>query len=137
MIEQTLFDRAHLASLKQALDVYARRHRVTAGNIANVDTPGYRAQEYRFEELLRGQGAHALAGARTQPGHLPVGRREPALVEGRHEAQARGHDNGTNDVDIDREMAALATTDLSYRLATRLLSMKYRLLRSAITGNAR
>jgi hypothetical protein len=34
-------------------------------------------------------------------------------------------------------MATLATNDLSYRLATRLLSMKYNLLRGAITGQVR
>jgi flagellar basal-body rod protein FlgB len=137
MIEATLFDRAHLQSLKQALDVYARRHRVVAENIANVETAGYRAREFRFEELLRGQATKSLAGMRTDPHHLPVGRREVEWTTGRVEEQRGDYDNGTNDVDIDREMTSLATTDLSYRLATRLLSMKYRLLRGAVTGTLR
>jgi flagellar basal body rod protein FlgB len=37
-------------------------------------------------------------------------------------------------VDIDTEMTTLATNDLSYRMATRLLSMRYSLLRGAIKG---
>ena len=43
-------------------------------------------------------------------------------------------DNGINNVDIDGEMTNLATNDLSYRLATRLLSGRYNTLRGAIRG---
>ena len=57
MIQTTMFDRAHLDDLKKALGVYAQRHRVVSENVANVETAGYRAQEYRFEELLRGAAA--------------------------------------------------------------------------------
>jgi flagellar basal-body rod protein FlgB len=133
MIKRTIFQHAHLDGLKQALAVYAQRHRVTADNVANVETPGYRAQEYRFEDLLRG-AQHRLAGARTHAEHLPVGSRRADEVEGVVARQDTGYDNGINDVDIDREMTELATNDLSYRLATRLLSMKYRLLRESISG---
>lgn len=131
-----MFQRAHLESLKTALDVYARRHRVTADNVANVQTAGYRAQEYRFEELLAG-ATDRLRGVRTDPAHLPVGGRALDDTQGEIVEQQRGFDNGTNDVDIDREMSELATSDLSYRLATRLLSMRYGLLRGAITGRIR
>ncbi len=138
MIESTLFDRARLDALKQALGVYAQRHRVVAENIANVETAGYRAREYRFEDLLKtAAGRGRVAGARTQAGHLPVGRREAELTEGRVAEQDSGVDNGVNNVDIDREMTSLAETDLSYRMATRVLSMKYRLLREAISGQVR
>ncbi len=138
MIEATVFQRAHLETLKKALGVYAQRHRVTAENIANVETPDYRAKEYRFEELLRGaSGGGRLTGARTDAHHLPVGRRGPEQVQGQVVEENTGLDNGVNDVDVDREMATLATADLSYRLATRVLSMKYRLLREAVTGQVR
>ena len=132
----SLFAQAHLDELKRALTVYASRHRVVADNIANVETPGYRAQELRFEEVLAGS-QHRLAGVRTHPAHLPVGQRSIEDVPEEIVAQDDGFDNGTNDVDIDHEMTELATTDLSYRLATRLLSMKYTVLRSAVTGQVR
>ncbi len=136
MLKTTIFDRAHLDSLKRALDVYSRRHRVVSDNIANVQTQGYRAREYRFEELLAG-ATDRLRGVRTDPAHLPVGGRTADEVEGRTVRQDSGFDNGVNDVNIDREMSELATNDLSYRLATRLLSMKYSVLRGAITGQMR
>jgi flagellar basal-body rod protein FlgB len=136
MIRTSLFARAHLDELKRALTVYASRHQVVADNIANVETPGYRAQELRFEELLAGS-QRRLAGVRTHTAHLPIGQRDIEDVPEEIVAQDDGFDNGTNDVNIDREMTELATTDLSYRLATRLLSMKYTMLRSAVTGQVR
>jgi flagellar basal-body rod protein FlgB len=135
MISRDIFASSHLGDLKKALDVYAARHRVVADNIANVETQGYRARELRFEEYLAGADLR-LQGARTNPNHLHLGRRELDSVEGRSAYSASEHDNGTNNVDIDQEMTDLATNDLAYRLATRLLSMKYQNLRSAIRGRA-
>jgi flagellar basal-body rod protein FlgB len=133
MISEQIFTQAHLDHLKKALDVYADRHRVVAGNIANVQTAGYEAQEYRFEELLAGADSR-LQGARTHAGHLPLGQRDLSDTEGEQRATGSDYDNGINNVNIDREMSDLSTNDLSYRLATRLLSMKYQNLRSAIRG---
>ncbi len=133
MIKTGLFDQNHLSTLKKAVGVYARRHQVTAENIANVETQGYRAQEYKFEEYLEGAGRR-LQGFKTHEGHLSLGRRDLAGTEGEtHDAESF-FDNGVNNVDIDKEMTTLATNDLSYRLATRLLSMRYQVLRGAIKG---
>jgi len=137
MIEASLFDRARIDDLKQALNVYARRQRVVAENIANVETEGFRAKEYRFEDLLRGAAAKRVEGQRTHAAHLPVGRSRIEDTQGEVIDQESGFDNGINDVDIDREMTSLATTELSYRMATRLLSMKYNLLREAVSGRVR
>jgi flagellar basal-body rod protein FlgB len=135
MDARSIFQQAHLGDLKQALEVYARRHRVVADNIANVETQDYRAREFRFEEFLAGAQMR-LQGARTNPAHLGLGRRELSDTRGQERLTASDHDNGVNNVDIDREMTDLATNDLSYRLATRLLSMKYANLRSAIRGSS-
>lgn len=136
MLRTGIFDRSHLVTLKKAVDAYARRHRVTAQNIANVETRGYRAQKLRFEELLRADGPH-IEGYRTHPDHLPIGRRGIGDVEPATADLRTDYDNGVNNVDIDAQMAELATNDLSYRLATRLLSARYSTLRSAITGRTR
>jgi flagellar basal-body rod protein FlgB len=136
MIKTGLFDKEHLAVLKKAVDVYGRRHQVTAQNISNVETPGYRSQRLKFEELLNHQ-QQRLEGYRTHRHHLPIGRLD--LDQARAEiVDAEGDfNNGVNNVDIDREMTNLATNDLSYRMATRLLSMRYNMLRGAIKGQIR
>jgi len=137
LITSQLFDRAHLATLKKALTVYATRQQITAENIANVETRGYRAKEYRFEDLLRRTQGNQLTGVRTDPHHLPIGRRNIADVQGQVVTERNGYDNGVNDVDVDAEMTRLATTSLSYRLATRLLSMRYSQLHEAVSGRVR
>ena len=133
MIKTGLFDKSHLASLKKAVDVYAQRHEITAKNISNVETPGYRAQRLKFEEMLDTEQMR-LRGTTTHRNHMPIGRQD--LSDTRQQAVDAGSefDNGVNNVDIDTEMTALATTDLSYRMATRLLSQRYAMLRGAIKG---
>lgn len=131
-----IFGRAHLDEIKKALNVYAERHRVIAANVANVETLGFKAREYKFEELLR-KSAGRLQGVTSQPDHLPIGRRSLVDAEGKSVKQDGRFSNGINNVDIDKEMGRLSTNDLSYQLATRLLSMKYRILRGAITGRVR
>nr|MEE4266820.1 flagellar basal body rod protein FlgB [Candidatus Krumholzibacteria bacterium] len=136
MIKTGLFDQNHLSTLKKAVQVYAKRHEVTAQNISNVETQGYKAKAYKFEEMLNGAG-RSLQGRQTHDSHLPVGRSQLGRTQG-ETVEAEGFfDNGVNNVDIDKEMTTLATNDLSYRLATRLLSMRYTVLRGAIKGQVR
>lgn len=135
MIKTGLLDTNHLSTLKKAVGVYAQRHQVTATNISNVQTSGYRAQKLAFEDLISGAGGR-LEGARTHERHLSLGRRAVGDARAEQMETESNFDNGVNNVDIDHEMAELATTDLSYRLATRLLSMRYNALSSAIKGRA-
>ena len=137
MIDSGIFGQGHLNQLKNALTAYSRRHKVGAQNIANVETQGYKAQEYRFEDLLRKAQGGNMKGFTTHEGHLPIGGRDLDSTVGETHDQDLGYDNGVNDVDVDREMTGLATTELSYRLATRLLSMRYNTLREAVSGRIR
>ncbi len=133
MIKTGLLDNSHLNTLKKAVGVYAQRHQITSTNIANVQTQGYKAQKLDFEDMINGANGQ-LRGARTQEAHLSLGRREVADAMPEQVDSRSTFDNGVNNVDIDQEMTDLATTDLSYRLATRLLSMRYNTLRGAIKG---
>jgi flagellar basal-body rod protein FlgB len=133
MIKTGLFDQQHLGVLKKAVEVYSRRHQVTAQNISNVETPGYRAQRVKFEEMLSSEQMK-LNGYRTHSGHLPIGGQDLGSARDEIVEGDLSFDNGVNNVDIDNEMTNLATNDLSYRMATRLLSMRYSVLRGAIKG---
>ncbi|MBM4131246.1 flagellar basal body rod protein FlgB [bacterium] len=134
MIRTGLLQSPQIDLLKKALDVYARRHAVTVENIANVETGGYRAQKVRFEEMLSTEQMR-LRGETTHPDHLPLGVGKAADVREEVVDARTDFDNGVNNVDIDAEMTALATNDLTYRLATRLLSGRYNTLRGAIRGH--
>jgi flagellar basal-body rod protein FlgB len=130
---ESMFNKGSMPLLQKALSAYALRHRAIADNIANVATDGYRAQEVDFEALLAGEDAMPLPGLRTSPGHLPIGGSGQG-AEGRLVDQNAGFDNGVNDVDVDREMVAVGENQLMYQMVTRLLSGRYRGLRTAISG---
>ena len=63
-------DLSSIDSLQAALTYHRERHTVLAGNIANLDTPGYRPKD-----LTRTLPGEAAAGelAATDPGHLTGG----------------------------------------------------------------
>ena len=135
MIKTGLFNKAHLDDLKKAVDVYAHRQQITAQNISNVETQGYRAQKLKFEELLNTEQMQ-LRGTTTHRNHMPIGIQGLGATQDQVIDADTDFDNGVNNVDIDAEMTNLATNDLSYRMATRLLSARYNMLRSAIRGHA-
>ena len=61
-----------LGFLKDKLAWHQARQRVLAENVANADTPGYRARDIA-EPVMRGGGGGALALAATDPGHFGAG----------------------------------------------------------------
>jgi flagellar basal-body rod protein FlgB len=65
-----------LSFQQQALGLRAYRQQVLAGNIANVDTPHYKARDFDFTSALEA----ALSG--RNGGDLPIARTHPAHLEG-------------------------------------------------------
>ncbi len=117
--------------LVRGLAMRSRRHSAIAANVANADTPGYRAVDVEFSAAL---GRAKLDLAATDPRHLP-GRRaaeasgRPTLVRGQPRRDG-------NDVDIDREMVKLAENQIEYQFLARALGGRFRKIKEAITGRA-
>ena len=86
--------------------------------------------------MLQKAGDNSVQTKTTREGHI-TSNSSPYETAGEVVSQDLDFDNGTNDVNIDQEMTTLATNELSYRLATRLLSMKYNVLREAVSGRVR
>ncbi|MCM2353225.1 MAG: flagellar basal body rod protein FlgB [Pseudobdellovibrio sp.] len=99
------------------------RHNVTASNIANHETPGYKAQKVEFEEAL----AKSLELGGTDGGALPV----TAEVYDNPEAVVS---NDGNTVDMEKEMSALAENSILYKSALQLINKKMAALKYAIGG---
>ena len=106
-------------ALRYALNGLLTRQQVTAGNVANVDTPGFKASDVNFEaNLRRALSRTASAGdlERTDHLHLSASGRADAIgnpveVVTNEETTMR---NDGNNVDIDREMVKLAETTIQY-----------------------
>lgn len=137
-VRSTLGDRAGLAPLKHALHAYALRHRVIASNIANSEVEGYQPRRVVFEDIARKAigAVSGVAGYVTDPKHIPVGNGPANPIAPRIETEPppAGEDAGVN---VEKEMVSLVENQLSYRLAVRLLDMKYNTLHKAIRGTSR
>ena len=107
--------------LAAALTLREQRHEVLAGNLANVETPGYRAKDLDF------RGALQEAFAATDP---EVGAPHVAATE---DADGLPRADG-NTVDLDIQMAKLAENGTSYVALAKVLSHRVALLRQAIEG---
>lgn len=113
-------------TLANALAARERLQGVHAANIANADTPHYQSDQRDFASFLaEKQGASARTPlATTQPGHFSDDA-EPsgwAASLRRHGGTARRMDG--NDVDIQKEMAAMAKNQLMHELTLRLLKKR-------------
>lgn len=132
-ITKFMFQRVGIDKFQKYLDVSAMRHKLIAGNVANVGTPGYRSRDIDFDTEVRKltQTGDRLVGATTHPGHLPLGSHQskPPKVS---QAPIGGSD--LNSVDIDKEISNMAQNELQFTIAARLLQYKFDGLKKAIKG---
>jgi flagellar basal-body rod protein FlgB len=104
-------------ALHAALSGLAQRQRVTADNIANLQTPGFLAGRVDFESALRGAIAD---GEAPSIGSGSVARSlQPTRTDG-------------NNVNLDQETVIATETGLRYQLALNALDGKYTVMRTAL-----
>jgi flagellar basal-body rod protein FlgB len=106
----------------------AARQRAIANNVANVDTPNFKASEVRFEDALKSAISSGTPGSPPNQSNLNATVSQSSLVGGTT-LRADG-----NNVDIDREMAMLGETNLTYSAITQIMSTRIGILRSVIKG---
>jgi flagellar basal-body rod protein FlgB len=122
----------------QALRLRDQRQQVLASNIANADTPNYKARDLDFRASLASalQGTPAAGGVRlaaTAPGHLP-GKPGLAAEAGLlYRTPAQGNVDG-NTVDVDAERAAFADNTVHYEFNLNRLSSQIKGILAAIQG---
>jgi len=120
--------------LAKVMALRARKAEVISGNIANIDTPGYKARQVTFLDQLQDALGESdkLPLLKTHKAHLPVSRGisevEPLIQT--QESPLAGFDQNT--VDLDHEMAALAENNLNYNAAVQMLHKKLNILKNAI-----
>jgi flagellar basal-body rod protein FlgB len=124
----------------QALKVQSRRTELLAANLANADTPGFKARDIDFREALAAAGyggndlGAPLAMQRTSAGHLG-GMGASAAADGslKYRVPLEPALDG-NTVDAQLEQAAFAENAVRYQATLTLLNAKLRGLLTAITG---
>ncbi|MBW2709444.1 MAG: flagellar basal body rod protein FlgB [Deltaproteobacteria bacterium] len=125
--------------LEKAMDLRALKHNVTVSNIANKDTPDYKAFDLVVEEELEkimGSGKD-LGLQRTRRGHFPgkaMGGSGSTVRPKIDNALQFSTKRDGNTVNIDKEMAKLSENNLMYNALTQIISKKFRGLKDVIQG---
>lgn len=121
---------------EQALNLRAARQQVLAGNIANADTPHYKARDFDFTAALgravTTRGMAAVALTTTSPRHLP-GKADSSAMHTLYRQPAQASADG-NTVEMDVERAQFAENAVYYEAGLTFLSGQLRTLTSALQG---
>ncbi len=123
-----IFDRT-IQLLERTLDLRSARQRVIASNLANEETPGYRASELNFMDQLRSahHGRLPVVLAATQPRHFGLhGAQGVQAVAGKlNEVPAGDLPLDANSVNLELEMAKLSDNAMQYNTAATILAKKF------------
>jgi len=126
-----IFEKTGVNDYQKFLDVTSTRHKLVSSNVANVSTPGYRAEDIDFKEELAkigNKGKH-LEAALTNSAHIPTTHSSARPPKVNRQKVA---DGDINSVDIDQEVSKMAQNELLYTAGARLLQMKFEGLKNAI-----
>lgn len=117
----------HVNLTAKVLDFQLQRQNIVSANLANINTPGYKARTLEFEEDLQAALGLSEAGAvaRTHPNHFPL-----AFSAGQTEAEvARSLTprvvQGVDNVDLDKEMAAMAKNSMLYNTLAMIMQKNF------------
>lgn len=128
-----MFAKVGIPKFENFLNLGAARHKLLAGNIANVVTPGYERKDIDFKaELAKAAGGTShLAGVTTHPNHIPTGRHKnsPPTV---HTQKVKAGE--MNSVDIEKEISSMSQNQLLFSIGATLIQKKFDGLRNAITS---
>ncbi|MEN7372497.1 flagellar basal body rod protein FlgB, partial [Bacillus licheniformis] len=105
--------------------------KVITNNLANVDTPNYKAKKVSFKNVLNEESSRINA-IKTDYRHIDFKGNEPnySVVSRKNTTY---QENGNN-VDVDQEMSEMAKNQIQYQALVERISGKFNSLRTAITG---
>ncbi|WP_078554685.1 flagellar basal body rod protein FlgB [Bacillus alkalicellulosilyticus] len=130
-----LFSSSSLQTLEKALQGSALRQRTIAQNIANVDTPNYKAKRAEFQHTLGKEieKSKSFQANRTHTDHLEfsTGSQREAYVK---TVKSTMYNHNQNNVDIDHEMSELAKNQIYYNALIDRINGRFNSLQTVIKG---
>lgn len=122
---------------QSSLRVRAQRQELLAANIANADTPNYKARDIDFSQAmtdaLNGSEANGTALANTSSQHMPANTLESSLSQALYRKEVQSSIDG-NTVDMDVERNQFTDNALRYEASLTMLNAKIKGLMTAIQG---
>jgi flagellar basal-body rod protein FlgB len=111
----------HFKQLGLAIQFAHQSHRVTGQNLANENTPNYKARELSFEQFLEKAG-----DPKTNVSDI-------TQLAVRHVEGLTERTDGNN-VDLERELAMMKKNSMAYQTLTQLLGSKMGILQRSMRG---
>ena len=119
---------------EEALRLRARRSEVLAANLANADTPGYKARDFDFKAMLRNEVQNPVRLAATHSNHIQTDRGVVASNQLAYRIPQQASLDG-NTVEVEREQASFSENAMRYQASLRFLDSRIQGLKLAIKGN--
>lgn len=121
-----------------ALRFRGQRMALLASNIANADTPGYKAQDLSFNDALRsalgpGMGGQTLALKQDQPGQLAAGGMQGNAPEQLYRVPDQPSLDG-NTVDTEQERVRFMKNAVAYQTTLSFLNSRIKGIDAALKG---
>ena len=127
----------HVEVYSQALNLRAQRHQILASNIANADTPNYKARDLDFASVLAEQSSRMQRGgvslSRTDSRHIPA----EGVKTGEAELPYRTPFHASldqNTVDLQIEQSNYAENAVQFQASFTFLNSKFKGLTAALRG---
>jgi len=119
-----------------ALKLQSKRMEVLADNLANVDTPNYKARDIDFRAALAKAGGadSQVSLTTTNPGHLSTDATGDLSASLQYRVPLAPSLDG-NTVDAQQEQSAFADNTVRYQATLTFLSARFKSLMTAITGS--
>jgi flagellar basal-body rod protein FlgB len=132
VVSASLFNASVIPVVEQAVKFGQARHNVLAGNIANLDTPGYRARDLsvdvfqqRLQEAIQIKNSPESAGMSDAQGTDQTMQLPDAFQTILRHDDAR--------VSMEQQVAELTKNQMQYNTALSVLTQQFRLLQTAIS----
>ena len=126
---------SYLGVHPDALKLQSKRTEIIADNLANSDTPGYKARDIDFRAAMASAGSAdaTVKLATTNAGHLSIDPNTAASANLKYRTPLAPSLDG-NTVDAQQEQAAFADNTVRYQATLTFLSARFKSLMTAITG---
>lgn len=136
LISSILFSEKSSKIVKKSIDLNARKVSVASSNIANAETPGYKAVRLNFEEALKSAvSGNSMKMKTTNLRHIQPKNEALAHFKPRIEVdKSPGRIDGNN-VDIDREVTDMAEAQIAYDAAISAMKKREGIVKSAVTDS--
>ncbi|MBU1023015.1 flagellar basal body rod protein FlgB [bacterium] len=127
-----------IQALNKGLNFSTHKNRVIASNIANIETPGYKAFKVVMDEKLKSTGSNTSSKLKTtHPNHLSGSQSKTNDGFRTIQSENTSMRQDGNNVDLERELAELNANAIYFTALSRFISKNFTGLRNIISEGKR